>query len=301
MILDSFGCPFFVYGYIVVSQKRNYGMGVQNEIVRFVAEIDLDPQDAAKFKAALKDAENSAAGLRRAISDVGNEMTKMRAEGKESSAEYKKLEDQQKNYVKALKTTTKEMNSYASALGVNKMSMNQLRGHAQKLKNALNEMSKEVNPELWNKYNKELISTENRIKEVTAGTKGMQGPLNTVKNFFGDIKSPQTWGLIVSGIFKLGQSLLNKFAETTQIVGDKVGIATAAMKAGWDHLFRSITAGNSDMVASMREVIEASIEAQRIRDELFEKENSLQIAEAKARSEIAKQNAIVNNSSYSPE
>ncbi len=108
-------------------------MSVQNEIVRFVAEIDLDPQDEAKFKAAMKDAEASASGLRKAISDVGNQMAKMRAEGKETSDEYMKLENQQKNYVKALKTTTKEMNSYASALGINQMSMNQLKSHASQL------------------------------------------------------------------------------------------------------------------------------------------------------------------------
>ena len=55
-------------------------MAIENEIVRFIAEMELDPQDQAKFVEGLQ-AESQCESLRKAISDTGNEMAKMKAEG----------------------------------------------------------------------------------------------------------------------------------------------------------------------------------------------------------------------------
>ena len=78
-------------------------MAIENEIVRFIAEMELDPQDQAKFVEGLKKAEDQCESLRKAISDTGNEMAKMKAEGKDNTAEYEKLSKQLKNYNSALK------------------------------------------------------------------------------------------------------------------------------------------------------------------------------------------------------
>ena len=56
-------------------------MAIENEIVRFIAEMELDPQDQAKFVEGLSQAESQCESLRKAISDTGNEMAKMKAEG----------------------------------------------------------------------------------------------------------------------------------------------------------------------------------------------------------------------------
>ena len=49
-------------------------MAIENEIVRFIAEMELDPQDQAKFVEGLRQAESQCESLRKAISDTGNEM-----------------------------------------------------------------------------------------------------------------------------------------------------------------------------------------------------------------------------------
>ncbi len=73
-------------------------MAIEHEIVRFIAEMELDEQDISAFRAGLKGAEEQCESLRKAIASTGNQMAKLKAAGKENSAEYKKLEQQQKNY-----------------------------------------------------------------------------------------------------------------------------------------------------------------------------------------------------------
>ena len=42
-------------------------MAIENEIVRFIAEMELDPQDQAKFVEGLRQAEEQCESLRKAI------------------------------------------------------------------------------------------------------------------------------------------------------------------------------------------------------------------------------------------
>ncbi len=272
-------------------------MAIENEIVRFIAEIDLDPQDAAKFQAELQKCEGVASGLRKEISDVGNQMAKMRAEGKETSEEYKKLADLQKNLTKNLKSTTKEMESYTSALGINKMSMNQLKSHASQLRKALNSMSKEANPQLWNKYNKELLQTEKRMEEVTAGAKGIKEPLLSWNKFKENAKTfPAIMGyasIAINGVV----SILKQMTNQSQVWGDKWAMAQTKFRAGWNQLIANIGQGTDVIKASVAEAIEAAEKAQLLTDELFERQNSLGIQEKKMQIEINDLQAVVRDAS----
>ena len=150
-------------------------MAVENEIVRFIAEMDLDPQDVAKFTEGLRSAEDQCESLRKAISDTTTQMAKLKAEGKENTQEYEDLAKAQKNYVNSLKSATKEADTYSASLNRNQMSINQLYKHARSLRTALNSMHKEANPQLWNKYNDELIATNKRLAEMKVGVEQTKG------------------------------------------------------------------------------------------------------------------------------
>lgn len=276
-------------------------MAVENEIVRFVAEIELDAQDQAKFISALKDSEEQCEALRKSISDTGNQMTKLRAEGKENSKEFLALSKTLKENKDKLKELTKSADSYSAALSINQMSINQLNKHARTLRTALSAMHKEANPNLWNKYNTELIRTERRLKELQIGAKSVQKPMLSLSNLFGNLKTPSAWGFAAAAGLNLAKSAIETLSEQTQVWGDKWGEVQTAMSAGWSHLLRWVSSGNREMLASTKEVIQAAVEAKRIRDGLFEKENSLKIAEAQAGADIAEQQAIVSDSSYTPE
>ena len=272
-------------------------MAVENEIVRFIAEMELDPQDVAKFTEGLRSAEEQCESLRKAISDTANQMAKLKAEGKDNTEEYEKLAKTQKDYVSALKTVTKEANTYSASLNLNQMSINQLNKHARSLRSALNSMHKEANPQLWNKYNNELIKTEDRLKEIQIGAKGIQEPMLSFRKVMGSLKSPAVWG---AGIMAVGNGIKNIFiqmTEQTQVWGDKWQMVQTKFSAGWNQLVANFSQGDMVIRGSIQEAMAAAERAQLLRDELFERENSYSIQEIKLQTEINKLQSVVNDRS----
>ncbi len=272
-------------------------MAVENEIVRFIAEMELDPQDVAKFTEGLRSAEEQCESLRKAISDTANQMAKLKAEGKDNTEEYEKLAKTQKDYVSALKTVTKEANTYSASLNLNQMSINQLNKHARSLRSALNSMHKEANPQLWDKYNNELIKTEDRLKEIQIGAKGIQEPMLSFRKIMGSLKSPAVWG---AGIMAVGNGIKNIFiqmTEQTQVWGDKWQMVQTKFSAGWNQLVANFSQGDRVIRGSIQEAMAAAERAQLLRDELFERENSYSIQEIKLQTEINKLQSVVNDRS----
>ena len=278
-------------------EKRD-SMAIENEIVRFIAEMELDPQDQAKFVEGLRQAEEQCESLRKAISDTGNEMAKMKAEGKENTAEYEKLSRQLKNYNSALKTTTKETDSYTASLSTNQMSIKQLNQHARTLRSALSSMHKAANPQLWNKYNNELIATNKRLAELKIGTEQTKGGL---LSFFDDISRGFTVGNVIASIFNgLGGTIKRVFQDAmsqTQVWGDWWNMMTAQMSAGWNQFISTLFQGKDVIKASISDAVRAAADAQGLMDELFERQNSQSLQEMTLQTEINKQRAIVNDSS----
>ena len=272
-------------------------MAVENEIVRFIAEMELDPQDVAKFTEGLRSAEEQCESLRKAISDTANQMAKLKAEGKDNTEEYEKLAKTQKDYISALKTVTKEANTYSASLNLNQMSINQLNKHARSLRSALNSMHKEANPQLWNKYNNELIKTEDRLKEIQIGAKGIQEPMLSFRKIMGSLKSPAVWG---AGIMAVGNGIKNIFiqmTEQTQVWGDKWQMVQTKFSAGWNQFVANFSQGDRVIRGSIQEAMAAAERAQLLRDELFERENSYSIQEIKLQTEINKLQSVVNDRS----
>ena len=272
-------------------------MAIENEVVRFVAEMELDPQDVAKFTEGLRKSEEQCESLRNAISDTANQLAKLRAEGKDNTEEYEKLAKAQKNYQNALKTVTKEADSYSASLNRNQMSINQLNKEAQRLRNALKAMHKDANPELWNKYNKELIATEGRLKELQIGAKSVQEPILSLKNIFANFKTvPGIMGLAVGGLNLLKQGLI-QMTEQTQVWGDKWQMAQTKFNAGWNQMIANIGQGKNVIKASIDDAVKAAEDAQLLMDELFERQNSLRLQERKINIEINNLQAIVRDTS----
>ena len=195
-------------------------MAIENELVKFIAEIELDPETSAKFTQSLRDANQSCSDLRKEITKTLNQLAALKAKGEENSDEFQKLVGLLKEKRSALKENIKEVDKYTGVLGINKMSLNQLRQHAKQLRTALNSMSKEANPTLWKKYNKEIIQTEDRMKEVQIGAAGIQEPLLSARKIFENFKTvPGIIGLVSTGVALL-LSGVQKMAEQTQVWGD---------------------------------------------------------------------------------
>ena len=273
-------------------------MAIENEIVRFIAEMELDQQDAAKFTEGLRSAEEQCESLRKAISDTTNQMARLKAAGKENTDEYAKLSKTQENYLKALKTSTKEANSYAAALNINQMSIRQLREHAKQLRTALNSMHKDANPVLWEKYNNELISTTRRLSEIKVGVEQTKGGFGALfSNLTQGITVGNLWSQAITGGIGLLNRGIESFKNQTQTVGDAWTMMTTKLNAGWNQFIANIAQGGNVVKSTVADAMHAAEEAQLLRDELFERQNSYSIQEIKIQTEINKLQAVVNDRS----
>lgn len=270
-------------------------MAIEHEIVKFVAEMELDAKTTAQFTQGLKDSNDKCAELRKTIVDTQKKLMEMKSAGKENSDAYKELEKDLGKYNSQLQNASAHANKFASALGVNQMSMNQLKAYTKKLRNEMNSLHKETNPELWNKYNKKLKEAEKRMGELKGGSKSFSEILSSFSK-----KAGPAFAIAGSAITMV-TGLINKAAETTQTWGDKFGILKAQSSAVIDHMVATITNWKNRSKASIKEVWDAAAEAQQLRDGLFEKNNALKIAEAEARIAIANEMKIVNDSTKTAE
>ena len=273
-------------------------MAIEHEVVKFVAEIDLDPQDKEAFTRALKDSNEQCAALRKTIAETELAMSKLGSAGKKDSEEFKKLGVKLNETKDKLKETSKASNKYASALGINQMTMNQLKGYAKRLKTELNSLHKESDPKVWKKYNNELIATQKRMKELEGGMKDTGGILGLLKSKFGVASA------IIGSAISIGSGIAavyNKIAQETQVMGDKWAITQEMMSAGWKQLIANITSGRNVIKGTIWDAMQAAKEAAILRDELFERENSYKILASQAQEYINAQQAIAQDSSKSAE
>ena len=270
---------------------------LKNEVVKFIADIQLDPQQAASYQKNLADCERSASALRKSIAETTEKMDQMRAAGQESTSAYQALKKSLDADTKALKEASKNADKYAEALGINSMSLSQLQKHAKQVRTALANTHKEANPKVWQKYNDELKKTEARIREVKAGGEKTG---SAMKGLGASIAGGFTVGSLavkaMGAAVDVAKKAFQTFTTATQTWSDKWQVATEMTKAGWQQLIANIGQGSNVMKASIKDAMEAAREAAELRDELFERNNSFKLMEADARVYINTQMEIANNS-----
>lgn len=271
-------------------------MSVTNEVVKFVAEIELDAQDKAAFTKALKESNEECAAFRKEIAKTEQDMAKLASAGKKDSDEFKKLGEHLNSTKEKLKSSSKEANKYASMLGLNSMTYNQLKAHASKLRKELNSLHKDSDPEVWEKYNKELTETEKRMKEVQGGIKQEKTAIESLSAIGKKLGPTIT---IASSLFGLLKSGFQQMTEQTQTWGDRWQMTVTKVKAGWNQFVANLFQGKGVIKASINEAIQAAANAQVLLDELFERENSLKIQSVKTQTEINKFMATVKDASKS--
>lgn len=289
--------------FIIYAHCHNFAenisiMAIQNEIIKVVAQVELDDQGRAEAAAGLKKLNDQCADLRKEIEKTETEMTKLAAAGKKDSQEFQDLGKHLKQTKEQLQASTKLANQHARALGLNQMTYNQLKANASKLRKELNSLHKESNPEAWENYNEELIATEKRMKEVQGGLKESENGLARLQSILGKHKKLFT-ALGVTA--KVLSNIFMQITEQTQTWGDKWQVTVAKTQAGWNQFIANLGQGNNVIKASIREAMEAAGKAQELLDDLFERNNSLRIQEAQARKDMAIQQSIVNDATKSQE
>lgn len=271
---------------------------LENEIVKFIAEVELDPQTAAQYQQNLADTEKHNEALRKSISETVRKMEEMRAQGKQNTEEFKRLQASLDADVKALKESTKQSDKYAAALGVQAMSMTQLQQRAKLLRKEMNAVHKETNPQLWEKYHKELQVVEKRMAELKGGTDSFGKAFSGLKGKI--VPTFDVVSLGLKGIHALvqgGKKLWGDLKTETQKWGDAIQVEVAAAEAVWHHFVRNISASRNEITLTYREVAALAREAAKLKDEIFELTNSYKIEEAQAQQTMQELEATFRNTS----
>ena len=273
-------------------------MSIKNEIVKFIADIELDPQQTAQYQKSLSDCERSADALRKSIAETTAKMDAMRDSGQESTAQYAALKKSLDADTKALKEASRNADKYAEALGIGSMSLSQLQKHAKQCRQALASTHKEANPKVWEKYSEELRKTEERIREVKGGGESAG---KAMKGLGAQIAGGFTVGSLAVKAFDAAVGLVRKgfdtFTKATQTWGDRWAVVTEMVNAGWQQFIANIGQGSDVVKGSIRDAMRAAKEAAQLRDELFERNNSFKMMESDAKVYINSQLEIANNSS----
>ena len=273
-------------------------MSIKNEIVKFIADIELDPQQTAQYQKSLSDCERSADALRKSIAETTAKMDAMRDSGQESTAQYAALKKSLDADTKALKEALRNADKYAEALGIGSMSLSQLQKHAKQCRQALASTHKEANPKVWEKYSEELRKTEERIREVKGGGESAG---KAMKGLGAQIAGGFTVGSLAVKAFDAAVGLVRKgfdtFTKATQTWGDRWAVVTEMVNAGWQQFIANIGQGSDVVKGSIRDAMRAAKEAAQLRDELFERNNSFKMMESDAKVYINSQLEIANNSS----
>ena len=273
-------------------------MAIENELVKFTAQIEMDEATAARAQQAFADTSARAAELRESVRTASEQLMKLRLEGKENTDQFKALEASLSADARALRTAEKDADKYAATLGVNQMSMKQLKTHAKQLRSEIASMHKDADPKRWEKYNKELTLTERRMKELSGGAKQTGSILGGMfKSVVPTIDLAKIGMGALNLAVKTGQKIWEGLTTETQKWGDAIRRETAVANALWHDFLRKLSAAPGEITLSASEVAKLAREIHDLQDEIFELNNSYKILEAEARPKMQQLEATFRDSS----
>lgn len=201
--------------------RNNMGKHLSEDTIKTTIEIST-----AKSVQQLHTLEQATKDLRSEEKARKNKMIELEAAGKKNSEAYGKLSAECKDYSKSIRENEKELSRLRGEMDVNAMTMNQLRKQAKDLRRALDDTSKEANPEKYNSLEKQLNAVKGRMGDLTTTAKSMKDVLS----------SETTMGFLGGGlIMKATDAVGNLIDKMKDFVGE--GIEMAESADGVTHAF----------------------------------------------------------------
>lgn len=171
-----------------------------DKVAKGVKEIELEAKDAKSAIRALKDENKSLSEAikreKETIKGLSRELKELEKSGDTTSKRYKALSEAQdnarlrslryQNQIQANNETVKQagyVQEYLTRnMKISDMTATQLSRRAEYLTDKLNNTSKSLNPEKWDKYNNQLIEVKKRQDEVSAGGEKVKGRFDSIAN-----------------------------------------------------------------------------------------------------------------------
>jgi len=201
-------------------------MSFQKDII----EAEVRTAGAHKVQADLGKVNKRIAELAATNKRLKYEMAKLEAQGKKNSPAWKELNNQHKINNKLLTIQRGKLEELNSKLKLTEMSKRQLRKRSIELGAALSGTSKKLEPEKWNKLNKQLIATEKQLDKVKHGSKSSMSVLTGLKRVAVNILPAAGIATFVGWIktagveiFNLSKTIQGEAIRSTTVLGDQLG------------------------------------------------------------------------------
>jgi len=167
--------------------------------IKWILSLDATQaqQSIHKLTKANKELESSNKAIRA-------EMARLTAQGKANSAEYENLNRQLKSNSEAISKNKAQIREHEKTLGLENMTMKQLEKRYKDLQSELKNTSKNLQPQQWNKLNKELRDTSvamGRVSNETKKATGIFGGLSRMK------------AVVLGGFMAMGSYISTQFLQ----------------------------------------------------------------------------------------
>jgi len=234
--------------------------------------------------------------VNRAIKDLAQEeknllfiKNKLESQGKKNTEEWKKNETALKSNREATARNREELTKLNSQMKISEMTFSQLSKRAAELRGKMNNIVKELEPEKWNKYNRELGQVNTQMGKVRAGSSQTGGTLGKLG---GALKAAGIAGLTFGAALKVGEAILksagasaDKFEEVMSSIKTTLStVGKLLATLDFSHFFKNI-----------KEAWQGGKQYAQTLDEIEEKTRSLQMAEADSRRYILERQQILRS------
>ena len=237
----------------------------------------------AKAQQEIHKLETQSASLRNENKQRLQQMIKLEASGKKETEQYKKLAASYKDTGRQIKDLTSRIQEQTRSLDTNAMTMSQLRKQSKSLQKELDNVSKSLNPKLYEQLESRLQAVNSRMEELRISAKGVKESLinQSTLNFM-------TGSVLAKGA-ELAGSKLRDLADTiTDTISHSIELAESA--DGITHAFEKI--GTADYLQELRtatkgtvsdiELMKAAVKAKDFRIPLEDLGKYLSFAQLKA-------------------
>lgn len=264
---------------------------LENEIVELNVKINAEQGELA---AKLKESQANIITYRKEVTELEKALGYLQATGSKNVEQISKLTDELKTKKAALEDARKTSKNLSQTLNVNTMSADQLRKKASELRGAMNSLSKDLQPQEWDRLNKELKEVETRFNEVRAGGKKVSDTFDVSFSGIGKKVGKLT---VLAGVIGGGVvSVFKQFGQETQVWGDRIQVTTTGISHAYSEMIRRISTGDwSGLFRNMAEAYSQGRKFQEMLDEVFELQNAQSIQEVKFQNEIAELQLVMDD------
>lgn len=237
----------------------------------------------AKAQQEIHKLENQSASLRNENKQRLQQMIKLEASGKKETEQYKKLAASYKDTGRQIKDLTSRIQEQTRSLDTNAMTMSQLRKQSKSLQKELDNVSKSLNPKLYEQLESRLQAVNSRMEELRISAKGVKESLinQSSLNFMTGSVLAKGAELAGSKLRDLADTITDTISHSIELAESADGITHAFEKIGTADYLQELRTATKSTVSDI-ELMKAAVKAKDFRIPLEDLGKYLSFAQLKA-------------------